>query len=234
MISAGDPKVAPDDPAYDEYEQSDLESQASVEGGDGSQDSVNSEADGPFEGLDTDGPDTDGLGGSTAEFVETPGRQTTENERPSEDSGPSDRGTGDPLAAMTAERDEYLGALQRLKAEFANARRRNDEAAARTRKQAAANLVEKLLPVLDSCDAALAQGVEEVRPIGAALFEVLAGQGLKRLEPADAPFDPECHDAVMHEQGDGTSTDQTVIETLRTGYIWNERVLRPAMVRVQG
>jgi len=135
------------------------------------------------------------------------------------------------IVALIAERDEYLEGLQRLKAEFANARRRNAEQASTQRQQAAADLVEKLLPVLDSCDAAIAHGVSEVEPIATALFDVLAAQGLARLDPTGQPFNPEQHEAVMHEDGEG---EPTVSETLRTGYIWNDRILRPAMVKVQG
>jgi len=139
--------------------------------------------------------------------------------------------TEEAVVALIAERDEYLEALQRLKADFANARRRSDEQAASRRTQAAADLVERLLPVLDSCDAALGQGVEEVRPVSEALFEVLSAQGLVRLDAVGEPFDPEVHEAVLYEEGEG---EQIVIETLRMGYRWNERVLRPAMVKVQG
>lgn len=135
------------------------------------------------------------------------------------------------VVALIAERDEYLDALQRLKADFANARRRTDEQAATQRGQAAADLVTRLLPILDSCEAALGQGIEEVRPISDALFDVLAGQGLTRVDAVGAPFDPEMHEAVMYEQGDG---EQVVAEMLRTGYKLNERVLRAAMVKVQG
>lgn len=135
------------------------------------------------------------------------------------------------VVGLIAERDEYLDALQRLKAEFANARRRNDEQAVTLRKQAATELVDKLLPVLDSCDAALGQGIEAVGPIATMLFDTLAAQGLSRLESTGTPFDPELHDAVMHEDGDG---EPTVAETLRTGYLWNDKVIRPAMVKVQG
>lgn len=135
------------------------------------------------------------------------------------------------VVALIAERDEYLDALQRLKAEFANARRRTAEQASSQRQQAAADLVEKLLPVLDSCDAAVAHGIEEIAPIASALFDVLSAQGLSRLDPTGQPFDPEQHEAVMHEPGDG---EPTVSETLRTGYVWNDRVLRAAMVKVQG
>lgn len=135
------------------------------------------------------------------------------------------------VVALIAERDEYLDQLQRSKAEFANARRRADERAAAQKTQAAAGLVEKLLPVLDSCEAALGQGVEEIRPISDALYEILANQGLERLDAVGEPFDPEIHEAVAYESGEG---EQVVIEILRTGYQWNDRVLRAPMVKVQG
>ena len=50
--------------------------------------------------------------------------------------------------------------------------------------------------------------------------------------PAGEPFDPNQHEAVMHEPGEGG--DPVVLETLRIGYRWKGRVLRPAMVKVQG
>ncbi len=139
--------------------------------------------------------------------------------------------TEEAVVALIAERDEYLEALQRLKAEFANARRRSDEQASSQRQQAAADLVGRLLPVLDSAAAALNQGVEEVRPLSEALLEVLNSQGLAELDPVGEPFDPEQHEAVMFESGEG---EQVVIETMRLGYVWNDRVLRAAMVKVRG
>lgn len=135
------------------------------------------------------------------------------------------------VVALIAERDDYLDQLKRAKAEFANARRRSDERLAQQQAMAAAGLVEKLLPVLDSCEIALGQGIEEIRPIHDALFDVLSNQGLERVQPAGEPFDPELHEAVMYEEGDG---EQVAIETLRTGYRWKDRVLRAAMVKVQG
>ena len=135
------------------------------------------------------------------------------------------------VVALIAERDDFLDQLQRAKAEFANARRRSDERADLQRAQAAASLVERLLPVLDSCEAALGQGIEEIRPVSDALFEVLSSQGLERVDAAGEPFDPELHEAVLYEEGEG---EQVVVETLRTGYRWNDRVLRAAMVKVQG
>ena len=152
---------------------------------------------------------------------------------PTEQAGdaPTVEMTEEAVVALIAERDEYLDALQRLKAEFANARRRSDEQASGQRQQAAADLVGRLLPVLDSAQAALQQGVEEVRPLTDALLEVLTSQGLAEVDPVGEPFDPELHEAVLFESGEG---EQVVIETMRLGYHWNDRVLRAAMVKVRG
>jgi molecular chaperone GrpE len=55
-----------------------------------------------------------------------------------------------------------------------------------------------------------------------------------RLAPEGEPFDPNHHDAVLHEPGEGDEHGSVVVETLRTGYEWKGRVLRPAMVKVKG
>ena len=150
---------------------------------------------------------------------------------PGTDGEPVEQLSEEAVVALIAERDEYLDQLQRSKAEFANARRRADERLEAQRSQAAVGLVEKILPILDSCEAALGQGIEDVRPINDALFEMLSSQGLERVDAVGELFDPEVHEAVMYEAGEG---EQTVIEILRTGYRWNDRVVRAAMVKVQG
>lgn len=138
---------------------------------------------------------------------------------------------GDPLAAAEAERDGYLDDLRRVSAEFANFRKQVDKRNADVRAHAAAGLAEALLPVLDACDAAVTQGAADVEPIRAALLEALRREGLEVEDPSDDPFDPERHEAVLSEEGDG---EAVVAEVLRTGYAWKGRVLRPAMVKVRG
>jgi len=132
---------------------------------------------------------------------------------------------------LLAERDGYLNDLQRVTAEFANYRRKAAERHKETVAVAAAGIVEKVLPVLDACDAAVAQGAGDVVPIRDALFGVLEKEGLSKLDDTGAPFDPNCHEAVIHEPGEG---EAVIAEVLRTGYEWNSRVLRPAMVKVRG
>lgn len=132
---------------------------------------------------------------------------------------------------LLAQRDGYLNDLQRVTAEFANYRRKAAERQQETVAMAAADIVEKVLPVLDACDAAVAQGAEDVIPIRDALYGALEKEGLAKLDDPGAPFDPTCHEAVAHEPGEG---EAVIAEVLRAGYGWNTRVLRPAMVKVRG
>jgi molecular chaperone GrpE len=134
------------------------------------------------------------------------------------------------LELLLAEREQYLDAYRRAQADFENyrkqAQKRQDDAVVR----ALGSFVEKLLPVLDACDAALAHGASEVEPVLAALYGALGKEGLERIDPKGAPFDPAEAEAVLHEPGEGG--DQVVSEVLRAGYRWRGRVLRPAMVKV--
>ena len=139
------------------------------------------------------------------------------------------------LAAVVAERDAYLDDLQRVTAEFTNFRRqtikRNTELVA----QAASRLAKALLPVLDACEAAVSQGVEGIEAVQAQMLGVLSAEGLTVLGSVDEPFDPGFHEAVMSEDASNDGEAAPVVaEVLRTGYAWNGRVLRPAMVKVRG
>jgi molecular chaperone GrpE len=138
----------------------------------------------------------------------------------------------DPVRAAQGERDEYRDALQRLKAEFDNFRKRTAKAESETRERASEALVVSLLPVLDACDAAVVHEATDVGPISKMLLETLAKQGLEPMVVEGEVFDPLLHEAVLHEPGEGG--ESIVIESLRTGYLWKGRVLRPAMVKVKG
>lgn len=145
--------------------------------------------------------------------------------------------SGDPVAAAVAvvakERDDYRDALQHLQADFENYKKRVAKQQEELRDRAAETLVEKLLPVLDTADLALAHGGgEDVKQMSTSLFAALEREGLERIDNAGEPFDPTHHDAVAHEPGDGP--DQEVAEVLRAGYRWRGRVLRAAMVKVRG
>ena len=135
------------------------------------------------------------------------------------------------LETVTAERDQYLDSLQRLQAEFENFRKRSATESENRISSGLARLVEAMLPVLDGCDAAIAQGHDQVAPIQGSLVVTLEKEGLERVEAVGAVFDPTEHEAVLHEAGDGGA--QIVVEELRSGYRWNGKVLRAAMVKVR-
>lgn len=138
-------------------------------------------------------------------------------------------------ATVEAERDDYLERLQRLQAEFENYRRRMTKEQSQSLERGAQGLAVELLPVLDGCEAALRQGHEDVAPIHAQLFEILTKAGLERNGELGDTFDPELHEAVMHEPAEeGADGVSEIAEVLRTGYSWKGRVVRPAMVKVRG
>lgn len=143
----------------------------------------------------------------------------------------------EPIDVLRAERDSYLADSQRLAADFANFRKQSDKRVADTAASQSAGLVRSLLPVLDACDSALDLDADSaVGPIRSALISELERNGLELLAPnVNETFDPEQHEAVMHEPAADEADDGPVVsEVLRAGYLWKGRVVRPAMVKVVG
>jgi molecular chaperone GrpE len=137
-------------------------------------------------------------------------------------------------AVLAKQRDDYLDALRRLQADFENYKKRMVRQQTEHLERAAEQLVGKLLPVFDTVDLAIAHGGgAEVQQIWSALFDTLEKEGLERIDPLGKPFDPNEHDAVMHEPAD-TAGEPEVVDVMRAGYRWKGRVLRPAMVKVRG
>jgi molecular chaperone GrpE len=153
-------------------------------------------------------------------------------------------GVVDPLSEAERQRDEYLEALQRLQADFENYRKRVARTAEDVAARAGADVVTKLLPVIDALDLAQAHFASaetaeldslEAKALVQArslLLDTLAKEGLARIDEVGASFDPQVHDAVAHIDGD--SAEQVVDDVLRAGYRWKGAVIRPAMVRVRG
>jgi molecular chaperone GrpE len=138
------------------------------------------------------------------------------------------------LEATRRERDEYLDALRRLKAEFENSRKRLERERSRILEAASERLVVELLPVLDNLDRALeAEGDirEGVHATRDQLVDVLGGEGLVPVASDGQPFDPNVHEAVMgqpsedHEEG-------TILQTFQRGYVLNGKPIRVAKVVV--
>ncbi|WP_296111998.1 nucleotide exchange factor GrpE [uncultured Anaerococcus sp.] len=132
---------------------------------------------------------------------------------------------------------EYMEKYQRLMADFANYKQREEKTKADFKKYASSSLVEKLLPVLDNFDRALkdknpedafVKGVVMTRD---ELIKILKNEGLEEILSDGEEFDHNLHHAVMTEESDTVEEDH-IIETFQKGYTLNGRVLRPAMVKV--
>jgi len=135
------------------------------------------------------------------------------------------------LPSVLAQRDEYLALAKRVQADFENFRKRTLKQQQEVAASGAARLVESLLPVLDACDNAIIHGASDVAPIYKSLFETLTKAGLEVVPTDGVPFDPNVHEAVLHEPGDGG--EPHIVDVLRTGYLWQGKVLRAAMVKVK-
>jgi molecular chaperone GrpE len=143
------------------------------------------------------------------------------------------------LEMVRAQSEENLRALQRTAADFSNYRRRTEEERAAVMQLSNALLIGKLLAVLDDFDRALASvpdntdeaWLDGVRLVERKLRAVLEGEGVTPIEAVGEPFDPNLHEAVVHEETT-EYPDNTVIGEVQRGYRLHDRILRPALVRV--
>jgi molecular chaperone GrpE len=144
----------------------------------------------------------------------------------------------DELAAVAAERDEYLELLQRVQADFENYRKRAARDQERLVAHAHERLVRELLPILDDLERALeaaaqheeAKLLEGVQLVEQSLRRVLAKEGVAEIE-TDGAFDPHVHEALLTKPGDGADSG-SVLEVVQRGYRVGDRVVRPAKVIV--
>lgn len=143
------------------------------------------------------------------------------------------------LETTRSQADEHLRNWQRSAADFANYKRRTDEERAVMARFSNAALIGKLLAVLDDFDRALdnvpedahESWVEGVRLVERKLRGVLEAEGVTPIEAVGQPFDPNVHEAVLHEET-ADYPDNQVIGELQRGYRLHDRVLRPSLVRV--
>lgn len=134
------------------------------------------------------------------------------------------------------ERDKALRAM----AELDNFRKRMARDRQEWLRTAAADVIQSLLPALDNLKLGLqtvhddqsarelARGFEMV---GQQFLSALAEQGLKELDPAGENFDPHLHDSISAEPSADVA-EGMVLRTVKTGYLLNDKLLRPAMVVV--
>ncbi|MBN1879130.1 nucleotide exchange factor GrpE [bacterium] len=144
-----------------------------------------------------------------------------------------------PLETATRQASEYLDALQRLKAEFDNFRKRVAKEKQRLAEFYQASVLEALLPTLDSFDAALQKSSvaadgelhKGLTMIYDALMDQLSKLDFHRLDLLNTQFDPEVAEALMIQASETIDPD-TIIGEIAAGYKFKNMILRPARVVV--
>ena len=138
-------------------------------------------------------------------------------------------------AALTEAKDQYL----RVLAEYDNFRKRSVKEKEGIYTDAYVDALTQLLPVLDNMDRAAAYGAEDpespmakgVELTRKSFVEALAKMGVAEIEALGCPFDPNLHNAVMHEENEEVG-ENTITEVFMKGYIKGDKVLRHSMVKV--
>lgn len=135
---------------------------------------------------------------------------------------------------------EYLDSWRRAAADFSNYRKRAEKDSGEFTKFSNMLLITRLLPVLDDFERALQTLPEKLRDltwidgimlIARKMRAVLEAEGVKPIEAEGKPFDPNFHEAVIHEESD-KHEDGIVISELQKGYMLHDKVLRPTLVKV--
>jgi molecular chaperone GrpE len=144
------------------------------------------------------------------------------------------------LAEAKAETAKNLDGWQRAAAEFANYRKRSDKERGETYQLAAVDTFKKILPVIDDFDRAI-QGIPTAQTNGLAydslvilhrkLVSLIESAGVKIINPLGEPFNPAYHEALGEDSGTDKASGQVTV-VLQKGYVYGEKVLRAAMVRV--
>jgi molecular chaperone GrpE len=152
---------------------------------------------------------------------------TAESESPKETVDVVEPGQeADPVATLTSD-------LQRLQAEYANYRKRVERDRAVAHESAVGAVLTELLALLDDVDRAEQHGELSggFKAVADQLNSITARIGLEKYGTAGEAFDPQIHEALMHEESAEVSVP-TASKILQPGYKYRERILRPARVSV--
>jgi molecular chaperone GrpE len=153
------------------------------------------------------------------------------------DAQPVDTPSADALDELKREKEALQDRLLRTAAEFDNYRKRVDRERRDLAEYTAADVVSEMLPIVDNLERALAAAPEAdplrkgVELIHKQMLDLLRKRGVKAIEALGADFDPNFHQAVIHEPSN-EHREGEVIEELQRGYLLGDRLLRPAMVKV--
>jgi molecular chaperone GrpE len=147
------------------------------------------------------------------------------------------------VAQLRSEKQALYEQLLRRQAEFDNFRKRLERDKLESQDRAKADILKQLLPTLDNFERALKHATVRddegndgglrtgVELIYKQLIDLVQKQGLEPIKAVGQPFDPHLHEAVTTTPSDEV-TENTVLEELQRGYLYNGKLVRPATVRV--
>jgi molecular chaperone GrpE len=143
------------------------------------------------------------------------------------------------LEELEKEKDETYQRMLRLQAEYDNFKKRSQKEKEANLKYKSMDLVNELLPVVDNFERALqAETNDQTKGIidGITMVynqfkDALTSTGVEEIETEGKEFDPNLHHAVMQTEDEDTDSNM-IVEELQKGYMLKDRVIRPAMVKV--
>ncbi|MDF2678111.1 MAG: nucleotide exchange factor GrpE [Bacillota bacterium] len=139
--------------------------------------------------------------------------------------------------AKKAEEENLQNKLVRLQADFLNYKARTEKEKTAAYGNAAADVVKDLLEVADNLERAITAEAnvsslkEGVQMVYTQFMGILNKKGLKEIDALNKPFDANIHYGVAFDS-ECDAEDNTVIEVFQKGYTFNERVIRPSMVKI--
>ena len=146
------------------------------------------------------------------------------------------------IEKLELEKKDLSDKLLRITAEMQNMKRRYEDEISKIYKYDGEDLVKKILPIIDNFERAiklddtnledsLSKFLSGFKMIYASLIDILKSKGIEEIECLSKDFDPTKMDAILTEKVEGIESNK-VIDVLQKGYIYNDKVIRPAMVKV--
>jgi len=140
------------------------------------------------------------------------------------------------LNELETENEKLKNQFQRSLADYANLKLRSERERLNLLKSSNADLICKLLPVIDNFNRAIKAKDDDTQSIGISMIykqlnSILEEEGLKKIEAEGKEFDPNLHDALMMEENDEYK-DGTIIEVFEPGYMFKDKLIRTAKVKV--
>lgn len=164
-------------------------------------------------------------------------KEQTPSETAAEDVEVTEDIISEDLAQLSAERDKLKDQLLRTQADLQNYRKRTEREKFDTLRYANEKYLNDFLPLVDTIeranqmiqgsDGTVSDGIDMIRK---QMMDFLERQGVKPIAALDQPFDHNLHHAVLSEESD--KGEGIVLEELQRGYTLNDKILRPAMVKV--